>query len=306
MKIIKAKVEEIEQQPGYSGLIKQIERGGRVCYKSEDKITDDSAERFVNVLIKHGHYAPLEHGTVYLRFPIYQDGGDLALASFFKNNRFSYVHDVYLDKPDIGLSTGKEIVGYNYVTTNYRVIIENDLEEKLKDFICNEPEVHHRRRRSFMVTCDRGVTHELVRHRVFSFNQESTRYVNYSQDKWDNEITVIEPCFWDKDDPRYYTWKDACKAAERYYMELLQDGATPQEARSVLPNSMKTELLITGFEDFDEDNNIDELGWNHFLKLRCDKAAHPQAREIAFMIKDLLYPPQAQKELIKDYEVEQE
>lgn len=261
MKIINAKVAELVQQSGIEGIYKQIERGGRICYKSEDKITEDSAKRFVDGLIKRGHLAPLEHGTIYLKAPI--DGYSLGdFIGSLRTNKYTKCNKV-----------GE----FYYITTNMRVLVERDWLETLT-FIC-EPTQYHEKRKSFIVTCDRAIANELVRHRVMSFNQESTRYVNYSHDKWEHEITFIKPCFWDKDDTRYYTWKNACMAAERYYMELLQDGATPQEARSVLPCSTKTELLITGFES----------DWEGLLKLRCDKAAHPQAQEVANMLKGLLH-----------------
>lgn len=125
------------------------------------------------------------------------------------------------------------------------------------------------------VICDRGVTHEIVRHRLASYAQESTRYCNYSKDKFSNQITYIEPCFWDistEDGKRKYEiWKNVMEYTEKSYMELIEAGATPQEARSILPNSLKTELVMT--------MNLRE--WRHFFKLRADQASHPQMREIA-------------------------
>jgi thymidylate synthase (FAD) len=120
------------------------------------------------------------------------------------------------------------------------------------------------------IVCDRGVTHELVRHRLCSFSQESTRYANYAQDKFGSEITVIRPYFWALDDARYALWLTAMQACEDAYLRLVEAGATAQEARSVLPNSLKTEIVTTA--------NIRE--WRHIFKLRCDKAAHPQMRQV--------------------------
>ena len=120
------------------------------------------------------------------------------------------------------------------------------------------------------IVCDRGVTHELVRHRLCSFSQESTRYANYAQDKFGREITVIRPFFWAEDDARYGLWLSAMQACEDAYLRLVDAGATAQEARSVLPNSLKTEIVTTA--------NIRE--WRHIFKLRCDKAAHPQMRQV--------------------------
>jgi len=120
------------------------------------------------------------------------------------------------------------------------------------------------------IICDRGVTHELVRHRLCAFSQESTRYANYAQDKFGSEITVIRPFFWAEDDARYALWLSAMQACEDAYLRLVDAGATAQEARSVLPNSLKTEIVTTA--------NIRE--WRHIFKLRCDKAAHPQMRQV--------------------------
>lgn len=117
---------------------------------------------------------------------------------------------------------------------------------------------------------DRGVSHEIVRHRLASFSQESTRYCNYSADKFGNEVTFIKPYFWESDSEQYEIWKSAMMESERSYMRLLEKGAKPEQARSVLPNSIKTEVLVTA--------NIRE--WRHILKLRTGKAAHPQMREI--------------------------
>ncbi|NPV27561.1 MAG: FAD-dependent thymidylate synthase [Firmicutes bacterium] len=117
---------------------------------------------------------------------------------------------------------------------------------------------------------DRGVSHEIVRHRLASYSQESTRYCNYSQDKFGNEITVIEPFFFVGTDGYAY-WKEACQTAEKCYLALLENHYSPQEARAVLPNSLKTELVVT--------YNIRE--WRHFFLLRCSAAAHPQMRQVA-------------------------
>ena len=124
------------------------------------------------------------------------------------------------------------------------------------------------------VICDRGVTHEIVRHRIASYSQESTRYCNYAQDKFSNEITVISPVFWEKDSVEYKIWEKGMEACEKSYFALIDAGAKPQEARTVLPNSLKTEIFMT--------MNFRE--WRHFFKLRCSSAAHPQMRQVANMI----------------------
>lgn len=182
----------IESEVNQAEILKLIEKAGRTCYKSEDRITGDSSEEFVGNLIKRGHEAVIEHCSITVR-----------------------------------------------------------------------------------VVCDRGVTHEIVRHRLASYSQESTRYCNYSKDKFTNQITFVEPGFWDLDTEdgkrKYDIWKKAMEYAEKAYMELIDNGATPQEARSVLPNSLKTELVMT--------MNLRE--WRSFFRLRTSPAAHPQMRELA-------------------------
>lgn len=127
-------------------------------------------------------------------------------------------------------------------------------------------------------TCDRGVSHEIVRHRMASYCQESTRYCNYSKDKFGNEITVIEPCYLESDSVSYSLWKNCCEVCEKTYFNMLNCENTPQEARAVLPNSLKTEVVMTA--------NMRE--WRHFFKLRCAPSAHPQMREVANIALDIM------------------
>lgn len=185
----------IESEVNGMEALRQIEKVGRVCYKSEGSISEGSAARFVGVLIKNGHEAMIEHYSITVK-----------------------------------------------------------------------------------VICDRGVTHEIVRHRMAAYAQESTRYCNYSKEKFSNQITFIEPCFWDVNTEdgkkKYEIWQSVMEFTEKKYMELIESGATPQEARSILPNSLKTELVMT--------MNLRE--WRHFFKLRCASEAHPQMREIALML----------------------
>lgn len=187
MKIIKPGFEILSPVNGQE-ILKSIERAGRVCYKSEAKANDDSAEKFVSGIIKRGHESVLEHEKITVR-----------------------------------------------------------------------------------LICDRGVSHEIVRHRIASYSQESTRYCNYTKGKFGEEITVIDPCFWNENSEEYQLWFKCMKYAEEMYLQLVYAGATPQEARSVLPNSLKTEIVVT--------MNLRE--WRHFFKLRTAPAAHPQMREIA-------------------------
>lgn len=207
MKVMYPRVEFITPVTEESGklVMKRIEEIGRVCYKSEDKITEDSYKKFISNLIKRGHESVLEHGSFTVKF-----------------------------------------------------------------------------------ICDRGVSHEIVRHRLASYSQESTRYCNYSGDQFGNEITVIKLCFWEEDTEAYRLWLDSCKSAEMHYFLMLKSGASPQEARSVLPNSLKTEVVMTA--------NIRE--WRHFFRLRCSRAAHPQMREVALMALVKFY--RAMPELFQD------
>ena len=190
MKIIPASVEFITPING-KVILERLEQCGRVCYKSEDKITDGSAEKFLANIIKRGHEAVLEHCSFTVKF-----------------------------------------------------------------------------------ICDRGVSHEIVRHRLASYCQESTRYCNYSKDSFGNEIIVIAPSYMPVDSTGWKLWEYLCKRAESTYFDLLAGGYTPQEARAVLPNSLKTEVVMTA--------NIRE--WRHFLKLRTAPAAHPQMREVALLL----------------------
>ncbi len=197
MKIVKPYAEVIGNVDG-SAILKHIELCGRVCYKSEDKITDDSAEKFVAGIIKRGHEAVLEHACITAKF-----------------------------------------------------------------------------------VCDRGVSHEIVRHRLAAYCQESTRYCNYSKEGFGSEISVIDPADafgWDlcnaDDYAAYQAWKRSMEQAERAYFDMLAHDAMPQEARAVLPNSLKTEVMMTA--------NLRE--WRHFFRLRTAPAAHPQMREVAISL----------------------
>lgn len=277
MKIIEPNAIELKQGSGFEGMLKHIEVCGRTCYKSEDKITEDSCHRFVNMLREHAHGAMLEHGTVYLTVPNYlklllsKDAiKDKSCFDLLRDNNYTKINN------DIVPKTGDISECFSYITTNYRVIVENNLEDFMEKYKseCTE---HHYKRRTFKITCNRGVSHEFVRHRVFSFAQESQLYVNYSKDKFGNEIKVIKPLYFNEDNSSYWMWKQGCENAETTYIALLANKATPQEAREVLPNATATELIMTGFES----------DWDHFFELRCARDAHPQAQEIANKIREL-------------------
>ena len=288
MRLCKPSFEIWKQPTGLEGVYKQIEKVGRVCYRSEDKITEDSAKPFVDRMIKSGHGAMLEHGTVYLKIT-YKDTNFTTLCMFYGKNKYSVLNH-------------SEDNNIYYITTNYRVLVENNHLSDLK-YLC-EPTEFHEKRITVHFVCDRGVSHELVRHRVFSFAQESQRYCNYSKDKFGNELTFIIPCWmdisegsielgnYDKTSARYkdgivrqidtippYTGVDFIRnlcESESDYLLMLNRGWTPQQARAVLPNALKTELVMTGFVS----------DWKHFFELRCDSAAHTQARELAIPLKE--------------------
>ena len=131
---------------------------------------------------------------------------------------------------------------------------------------------------TFKIICDRGISHEIVRHRISSFSQESSRYCDYSGGKFGGELTFIKPCFWNEDDENYLLWRETMATLEKNYLEMRKNGARPEQARSILPNSLKTEIFMTA--------NLRE--WRHFLKLRTAKRAHPQMREIAIQIYKIL------------------
>lgn len=192
MRIIEPSFEILDEINGEE-LLKKIEKVGRVCYKSESNITQDSASKFITNIIKSGHESVIEHEKVSVR-----------------------------------------------------------------------------------IICDRGVTHEIVRHRIASYSQESTRYCNYANEKFGRELTLIKPIFWDEDSEEYMCWFETMQKIEDSYNFLIEKGVKPQEARSLLPNSLKTEIIVT--------MNLRE--WRHFFKLRTSLRAHPQMREIACAILD--------------------
>lgn len=292
MKLIESSVQIIEEKDPY----KMIELAGRTCYKSEDKITENSAKEFVDRMIKLGHGAMLEHGTIYLTI----DGEDPNLSKI-QSNPHTKVNLV----PYEVLTEGNYTISYKaYITTNLRSIL---VENNLKELLCYqvEPTEHHEKRITAKFICDRGVSHEFVRHRVFSFAQESTRYCDYSKDKFGNDITYIIPSWLDLPEGKYSNWdNDWCdvselkllypevdnlsdpancflqsiKNAEYYYFMLINRGWKPQQARQVLPNATKTELVMTGFES----------DWEHFFELRCSGAAHPDAKKLADELKSLM------------------
>ena len=279
MRLIKPSF-QIIKPTGYTidDIYKSIELAGRVSYKSEDRITEDSAKKFVDMLMKRKHYSPLEFGTVYLKANNEYYGSPI---DKYRDNKYSQL---------------KSVNGTKYVTTNLRVIVENYWLEDLK-YLC-EPTEYHEKRYTVKFTCSRSVSHEFVRHRTFSFMQESQRYCNYYLEKFNSEITCIQPVWFTHDLTNKsfingiigsfkhkpvdgYTTNEEIfirnlMRDEEWYMELLSNGLKPEEAREILPNATKTELFMCGTQS----------NWGHFLELRCAPNAHPQARELAIPLRE--------------------
>ena len=297
MKLIKPSYTILEQESGLEEIYKAIERAGKVSHKSEHTIKEGSAKEFVDRMIKLGHGAALEFGTVYLKVT-YKDTDWVTLSMFYGHNKYSKV-------------THSEDNRVYYISTNYRVLVENNHLRDLK-YLC-EPTEYHEKRICVKFILDRGILAEFTRHRVFSFMAESSRYCNYSKDRFGNELTFIIPVWeileegsyqYNLDNqtytcgnnfycpegcnaPDYSTLRflDSLRISELNYLDLLNLGWKPEQARAVLPNALKTELVMTGFVS----------DWRHFFRLRTSIIAetgkpHPQASELA----DLLY-----KEFVK-------
>lgn len=279
MKLIKQSFEILDQQCGLEGIYKQIERAGRTCYKSEDKITEDSAKEFVDRMIKSGHGAMLEHGTVYLAMPIE------TMIPIEANGWGKYTKNPYSKGFKVCNVNGQKRVA---ITTNLRVLVENGWLDDLQ-YLC-EPTEYHEKRITVKFITDQGILREFTRHRVFSFAVESTRYCNYTKDKFSNEVTFIQPNWISDEDVEnyhmdfgYFTDQDAnhitaidrfmsaLKNAEYFYIALIKLGWKPQQARNILPLATKCDMIMTGFVS----------DWKHFFELRDAASAHPQAQELA-------------------------
>ena len=283
-------------------VLEKIELVGRTCYKSENKITDDSAEKFVSNLIKSGHEAMLEHASFCFELPHdawidlsiwcsaskFDDGFKCFLRfttdgrclisgnvrawrdfakMFCKRNGFlpHFLKQFFQDYPILFPEFQDDGIFKRYELVEMVPVYVEDLKTE------NEFLTHCDITVKFIV--DRGVSHELVRHRVASFAQESTRYCNYGKDKFGGQITFIIPLYLDYKSAGWNTWKETMENCEKAYFDLLNIGLTPQEARAVLPNSLKTEIVMTA--------NAAE--WVHFFELRaCNKTgkAHPQMLEV--------------------------
>lgn len=265
MKVINASVQEIKQAPGIIGIYQHIEKCGRTCYKSEDKITEDSAMKFFQGLVNRKHFAMLEHGTVYFRFPC------------DPNKYFEAIYRVINSKYSFTLA-GED--GNFYCTTNMRVLLEevpNEYEALINTYALEKADVNHIKRYTAKFTISRGIANEFVRHRVLSFAQESTRYCNYCKDKFGGELTFIRPeglKYEGIEHEAEEVWINAMVRSEKDYFDLVKLGLKPQDARGVLPLDLKTELVVTG--------TLDQ--WEAFWDLRMREVtgpAHPDAKAIA-------------------------
>lgn len=261
---------EICKTHGYTlqDVYKDIERAARISYKSEDKITEDSAEKMVQRLISMEHYSPLEFGTIYLKVEQITCCNIIMEA----NAKGCFANPWVHYNSTIEEENGRH-VHYWYITTNYRFIVENEL-QKLLQYMC-EPTKHHQRRTTIKFITNRAMTHELVRHRSMSFMQESQRYVAYDKDKFGSELTFIKPAWkqpeWDEQANETVLMHLLFANIEDTYMKLRTLGLTPQQARIVLPNATKTELYMCGF---DKD-------WEHFFDLRDKTHVDPQMYDLA-------------------------
>lgn len=294
MKIIEPSVEILEQGSGLEGIYKQIEIAGRACYASSHKIEEGSAKPFVERMIKYGHGAMLEHGTVYLTFK-YADNYDVSKVMVLVNNKYSKC-----------THSGFQESFTRYITTNVRVLVENDLLDWALDYI-TEPTEFHERRITARFQCQIAISREFDRHRVNSMAEQSTRYCNYSKDKFGNEVTINRPSWIPKypnsmfsvygfeefeeychqvvedwgDKQKHWLpidfWLFANRACEWAYINLTARGWTAQQARTILPLDTNTDLVHTAFVS----------DWKHFFELRCDEAhAHPDAYLLATKLKD--------------------
>lgn len=275
MKLIKQSFEILEQKDfSLISIKKFIERCGRVCYKSEDKITDDSYEKFVNMLEKRDHARPLEFGTVHLKI-----SSGMLFEEFLQD-----LVDCKLYNP--AWIKYKELPEYTYVTTNYRHYLQIIKEcPYIAKYFTEQDNCYYPSRYTVHMVLSRGIMDEFRTHVGLSHLAESTRYCAYNKNKFNNEVTFVIPNWVNTNCPNKeqegssvasMEWSTAILDAENSYMNLIRMGCTAQEAREVLPLSVKSELISCGFED----------AWKNFFYRRCAKDAHPMAREIAIPLRE--------------------
>lgn len=265
MKLIKPKFEILEQLSGLDGMYKMIELAGRTCYKSEDKITENSAKGFVDRMVKSQHFAMLEHGTVYLEIPCYADDSTSHIVYKYLKNKYSVVHDKYGIISDMF-----QFDSTAYITTNLRVLIENGWMDDLK-YIC-EPTEYHEKRICVRYTSDIHFYKDITRHRVFSWAIESTRFCNYIKQKFGSSVSFITP-IWLKDEEQE-EFEEDLKTIESIYFKWINKGWQPQQAAYFLIQGTKAEIIMTGFAS----------DYNHFFDLRSEIAKtgkpHPTVVEL--------------------------
>lgn len=284
MKLIKQSFEILEQKDfSLVGIKKFIERCGRVCYKSENRITDTSYEKFVNMLESRGHDRPLEFGTVHLKLTVN------ALSLFQETVMTSKIFNNQWIKWNIEESP-EDYEYYAYMTTNYRYYLALLNEAPwLPEYLDSNDNEFYPKRYTVHFIISRGIMDEFRTHVGLSHLAESTRYCNYSKDKFNNEVTFVIPSWCNSligGSKQEYSpfeingdeveFMNALQNAQNSYLSLLKMGWTPQQARSVLPLGIKSELISCGFEDM----------WDNFFMRRCAKDAHPMAREIAIKVRD--------------------
>lgn len=273
MKLIKQSFEILEQKDfSLVGIKKFIERCGRVCYKSEDRTTDDSYEKFVNMLVKRDHARPLEFGTVHLKI-----SSGMLFEEFLQD-----LVDCELYNPT--WIKYKELPEYTYITTNYRHYLQ--IIKKcpyVAEYFTEQDNCYYPSRHTVHMVLSRGVMDEFRTHVSLSHLAESTRYCNYSKDKFNNELIFIQPNWLSDEDIIDYKEKNEhhpyfamLKREEQDYLTLINNGWIPQQAREVLPLSIKSELISCGFEN----------AWSNFFYRRCANDAHPMAREIAIPLQE--------------------
>lgn len=275
MKLIKQSFEILEQKDFTLKGIKQfIERCGRVCYKSEDRITDTSYEKFVSMLESKGHDRPLEFGTVHLQMHI---------SDFHKLRDTLCINELWNDQ----WIKHHYIRDLTYVTTNYRYYLTIiKVCPNIEEYFDPQDDELYPKRYTVHMILSRGVMDEFRTHVGLSHLAESTRYCNYNKDKFDSQLTFIQPNWMnfteqgvaicsDEESPESI-FTDSLENAEDTYLSLIKGGWKPQQAREVLPLSVKSELISCGFAD----------AWANFFSRRCALDAHPMAREIALKIQD--------------------
>ena len=256
MKLIKQSFQFVNQK-GFTlkDIYKHIEYCARISYKSQDKITDTSYEKFVNMLESRGHDRPLEFGTVHLKMPYYIYSTVIDTLTYLDMFNQAWVKATYKDDN-------------MYITTNYRYYLAiKKVYPDIDEYFTEEDNKYYPKRYTVHMILDRGVMDEFRTHVGLSHLAESTRYCNYSKDKFGNELTFIQPCW----DIRGTNYIDFLQHAEWGYFRMLKNGWTPQQARSVLPLGIKSELISCGFED----------AWENFMRRRDAPDAHPMAQEIA-------------------------